>query len=157
MPARDPATDRAPDLALLEQAAREAGAIALRFWRQSPQVWDKPDGAGPVTEADLAVNAHLERLLRGARPDYGWLSEESPDDPARLAAEHCFIVDPIDGTRAFIDGQVGFSHALAVVRRGEPVAGVVHLPAQRRHHAAPMPGVKAGLAGQHRGAVETMA
>ena len=59
----------ARDLALLEQAAVEAGEIALRFWRQAPQVWDKPGGAGPVTEADLAVNAHLEALLLKARPE----------------------------------------------------------------------------------------
>ena len=72
----------APDLSLLEQAAREAGEIALRYWRQSPEAWDKGGGAGPVSEADLAVNAHLESLLRGARPDYGWLSEESADEPA---------------------------------------------------------------------------
>ena len=58
----------APDLSLLEQAAREAGEIALRYWRQSPEAWDKGGGAGPVSEADLAVNAHLESLLRGARP-----------------------------------------------------------------------------------------
>ncbi|MBP8931633.1 MAG: 3'(2'),5'-bisphosphate nucleotidase CysQ, partial [Paracoccus sp.] len=90
----------ADDLILLELAAHAAGQIALRHWRRDPQVWDKADGAGPVTKADLAVNAHLERLLREARPDYGWLSEESPDDPARLAFEHCFIIDPIDGTRA---------------------------------------------------------
>ena len=126
----------ASDLALLEQAAHEAGEIALRYWRREPRVWDKGDGAGPVTEADLAVNAHLERLLRRARPDYGWLSEESADDPARLQAEHCFIIDPIDGTRAFIDGQVGFSHALAITRGDRVVAGVVHLPAQRTTYAA---------------------
>ena len=106
----------ADDLSLLERAAREAGEIALRYWRRDPQVWDKADGAGPVTEADLAVNAHLEQMLRAARPDYGWLSEESPDDPARLAAGHCFVIDPIDGTRAFIDGLAGFSHSLAIAR-----------------------------------------
>jgi len=124
------------DLALLEQAAREAGEIALRYWRHDPQVWDKGGGAGPVTEADLAVNAHLERLLRGARPDYGWLSEESPDDPARREAGHCFIIDPIDGTRAFIDGQEGFCHALAIARGDRVVAGIVHLPAQGTTYAA---------------------
>ncbi len=124
------------DLALLEQAAQEAGEIALRYWRRNPQVWDKGDGAGPVTEADLAVNAHLEQLLRGARPDYGWLSEESPDDPARLHAEHCFIIDPIDGTRAYIDGQVGFSHSLAITRGNQVVAAVVHLPAQQTTYTA---------------------
>ncbi|MCV2448921.1 3'(2'),5'-bisphosphate nucleotidase CysQ [Paracoccus sp. DMF] len=126
----------ARDLALLEQAAVEAGEIALRFWRQAPQVWDKPGGAGPVTEADLAVNTHLEAVLRKARPDYGWLSEESADTPERLAAEHCFIVDPIDGTRAFIDGQQGFSVSLAVARAGRVVAGVVHLPAMGVTYAA---------------------
>jgi myo-inositol-1(or 4)-monophosphatase len=120
----------ADDLSLLERAAREAGEIALRYWRRDPQVWDKADGAGPVTEADLAVNAHLEQMLRAARPDYGWLSEESPDDPARLAAGHCFVIDPIDGTRAFIDGQAGFSVSLAIARGHEIVAAVVHLPAQ---------------------------
>ena len=124
------------DLALLTQAALEAGQIALRYWRRDPQVWDKADGAGPVTEADLAVNAHLERLLRSARPDYGWLSEESPDDPARLTAGHCFIIDPIDGTRAFIDGHNGFSHSLAIARGHDIIAAVVHLPAQALSYAA---------------------
>lgn len=126
----------ADDLSLLEQAAFEAGEIAMRYWRHDPQVWEKEDGAGPVTEADLAVNAHLETLLRGARPDYGWRSEESPDDPARLAAEYCFIIDPIDGTRAFIDGQVGFSHALAIACGSKIVAAAVHLPAQELSYIA---------------------
>lgn len=126
----------ADDLSLLEQAAHEAGEIAMRHWRRDPQVWDKADGAGPVTEADLEVNAHLEQMLRRARPDYGWLSEESTDDPARLDAAHCFIVDPIDGTRAFIDGQTGFSTALAIARGHDIVAAVVHLPAQQLTYTA---------------------
>ncbi|WP_347266726.1 3'(2'),5'-bisphosphate nucleotidase CysQ [Paracoccus sp. (in: a-proteobacteria)] len=136
------------DLALLTGAAHEAGRIALGFWRREPRVWMKPDGAGPVTEADLAVNRHLETVLRAARPDYAWLSEESADDPARLRAEACFIVDPIDGTRAFIDGQMGFSVALAVVRQGEVTAGVVHLPAQGTTFAAHAagPALRNGLA-----------
>ncbi|WP_299362321.1 3'(2'),5'-bisphosphate nucleotidase CysQ [uncultured Paracoccus sp.] len=126
----------AADLSLLIDAARDAGRIALRYWRRSPRSWDKGGGQGPVTEADLAVNTHLETVLRGARPDYGWLSEESADDPSRLSAERCFIVDPIDGTRAFIDGQEGFSHALAVAHRGRVVAAVVHLPARDTLYAA---------------------
>ncbi|MFT4011909.1 MAG: 3'(2'),5'-bisphosphate nucleotidase CysQ [Paracoccus sp. (in: a-proteobacteria)] len=126
----------APDLALLEQAAVEAGEIALRYWRQDPRSWDKGGGAGPVSEADLAVNRHLESLLRGARPDYGWLSEESPDSPERLDASHCFIVDPIDGTRAFLDGQAGFSHSLAVATGDRITAAVVHLPASRLTYCA---------------------
>lgn len=126
----------APDLPLLEQAAREAGEIALRYWRHSPQAWDKGGSAGPVSEADLAVNAHLEGMLRAARPGYGWLSEESPDGPARQAAQHCFIIDPIDGTRAFLDGQEGFSISLAVATGAQITAAVVHLPARRLTYAA---------------------
>lgn len=124
------------DLALLTAAAQDAGRIAMRFWRNDPRAWDKADGAGPVTEADLAVNDALHATLTGARPDYGWLSEESEADPARLDAQHCFIIDPIDGTRAFIDGQQGFSHSLAVAEGDRIVAAVVHLPVLDLTYAA---------------------
>ena len=117
------------DLALLVDAARAAGEIALGFWRAGAEAWDKGGGAGPVSEADLAVNAMLERELRAARTDYGWLSEESADDAARLDCERVFIVDPIDGTRAFLNDEGSFAHALAVVENGVPIAAVVHLPA----------------------------
>ncbi|MDB6180953.1 inositol monophosphatase family protein [Paracoccus fistulariae] len=118
------------DLALLTEAAREAGQIALRYWKQDPETWEKADDAGPVTEADLAVNDALARKLQAARPDYGWLSEESEADPSRLDADHCFIIDPIDGTRAFIAGQEGFSHSLAIAQGDDIIAAVVYLPAR---------------------------
>mgnify|MGYP003543345234 CR=1 FL=1 len=124
------------DLTLLEDAARAAGEIAHRFWRKSPEVWDKGDGAGPVSEADYAVNRMLEAELRGARPDYGWLSEESPDGPARLATERQFILDPIDGTRAFLDGDTSFAHSLAVAEAGKIAAAVVYLPMREALYAA---------------------
>jgi len=123
------------DLALLVDAARRAGQIALRYWGKSPKVWDKGD-QGPVTEADIAVNDMLEASLRAARPGYGWLSEESPDDRARLQCEHVFIVDPIDGTRAFIAADPGFCHALAIARNGAVTAAVVYLPAKDRLYTA---------------------
>lgn len=128
------------DLSLLIGAAEQAGEIARRYWRQDPQIWEKEAGAGPVSEADLAVNDFLIDRLLGARPDYGWLSEESPDDPSRLDAAHCFIIDPIDGTRAFIDGQQGFSHSLAVARNDQIVAAVVHLPVMGLTYAATLSG-----------------
>ncbi len=129
---------RAPedDLALLFEAVQQAGEIALRFWRRKPAHWDKPDNGGPVSEADLAVNDRLESLLRGARPDYGWLSEESPDDPARLTAPRCFIVDPIDGTRAFIGGEDTFSIVAGIAEGDRMVAGAVFLPALDRLYSA---------------------
>ncbi len=126
----------AHDLALLTHAARAAGDIAMRFWRQTPKVWEKPDGTGPVTEADLAVNAMLADTLRDARPDYGWLSEEDEDTTARQSTRRQFIIDPIDGTRAFMAGEEGFAHSLAVAENGTVIAGVVYLPALDRLYTA---------------------
>lgn len=124
------------DLALLLRAAKAAGDIALPFWQRDPQVWDKGGDAGPVTEADLAVDAALKDILLDARPDYGWLSEETPDDPARLKTGRLFILDPIDGTRSFIAGQKHWAHALAVVEDGAVTAAVVAMPARQAVYAA---------------------
>ena len=120
------------DLDLLAGAARAAGDIAMRFWRQNPQVWDKGNDHGPVSEADLAVNDMLKLTLLAARPGYGWLSEETPDSAERLAAERVFIVDPIDGTRAFVAGEDNFAVSLAVAEAGRVVAGAVMMPAKNR-------------------------
>jgi len=117
------------DHALLVAAAREAGRIALDHFRRSDlKRWNKSPG-DPVTEADLAVDAHLKARLGGARPQYGWLSEESADDGRRLATARVWIVDPIDGTRAFVEGRAEFSVAAALVEDGRPVAAVVFNPA----------------------------
>lgn len=137
----------AADLALLCEAAEEAGRIAARFWRAKPRQWEKGGGAGPVTEADIAVDRMLRGRLLAARPDYGWLSEESEDDPARLGAGRTFIIDPIDGTRAFIAGDKGFAHALAVVEGGRVIAAVVFLPMAGKLYAAAR-GAGARLNGQ---------
>ncbi|MDQ2066380.1 3'(2'),5'-bisphosphate nucleotidase CysQ [Xinfangfangia sp. CPCC 101601] len=126
----------AEDLALLEAAARAGGAVALRYWRNAPKSWEKDGDAGPVSEADLAVNDALEAQLRTARPGYGWLSEESPDGPERLAARRLFIIDPIDGTRSYLNNQPDFALSMAVVEDGRPIAGVVYLPAKNRLYAA---------------------
>jgi myo-inositol-1(or 4)-monophosphatase len=126
----------ARDLALLTDAAREAGQIALRYWRKNPQVWDKGGEHGPVTEADLAVNDMLKSTLLIARPDYGWLSEETPDSADRLSVDTVFIIDPIDGTRAFVAGEETWAHSLAVAHKGKVTTGVVYLPAIDRIYTA---------------------
>ncbi len=126
----------ARDLALLTEAALAAGEIALRFWKQTPKFWDKGGGHGPVTEADFAVNDMLAATLRAARPDYGWLSEETEDGAARQDAERLFIIDPIDGTRAFLAGEETFAHSLAVAEGGRVTAAVVYLPALDRLYTA---------------------
>jgi myo-inositol-1(or 4)-monophosphatase len=123
------------DLTLIAAAARDAGALAMRFWKANPQVWEKP-GLGPVTEADLAVNDLLTNRLRGARPCYGWLSEETPDNAARLNCERVFILDPIDGTRAFIAGEKHFAVSIAVAEQGRVVAGAIYLPALDKLYTA---------------------
>lgn len=132
MPEHDPQED----LALLVRAAEEGGRIALGYWRKDPESWEKPDGAGPVSVADLAVDRNLRRMLGSARPNYGWLSEETPDSPTRLAQRHVFIVDPIDGTRSFLAGEPNFAITLAITTSHEITAGVVHLPATGETYAA---------------------
>lgn len=117
------------DLPLLIAAATEAGQIARHYFGSDLPTRHKPNNAGPVTQADLEIDAMLSRDLCAARPGYGWLSEETTDDPARLSTERQFIVDPIDGTRAFIEGSKAFAIAIAAVRDGTPEASVVYLPA----------------------------
>jgi myo-inositol-1(or 4)-monophosphatase len=115
------------DVALLEQAVREAGGIAKAIYDRPHKTWSKKDGS-PVTEADLAVNRFLNEALRTARPDYAWLSEESEDDQSRFAARRVFVVDPIDGTLAFVKRRPHFTISVAVVEGREPVAAAVHNP-----------------------------
>ena len=123
------------DLSLIAEAARDAGVVALRYWKAEPKVWEKP-GQGPVTEADLAVNDLLADRLRGARPTYGWLSEETPDDTERLSCERVFLLDPIDGTRTFIAGEKHFAVSIAVAEKGRVIAGAIFLPALDRLYTA---------------------
>lgn len=115
------------DERLLADAVREAGALAFSYFDRGLKGRAKADNS-PVSEADLAANELLYERLRLARPDYGWLSEESADDPARLDAERVWIVDPIDGTRAFLAHRSDWAVAVALVERGVPVLGAVFGP-----------------------------
>jgi len=116
------------DHALMCDAVREAGEIAMEHFRRGTRHWDKQPG-DPVSGADLAVDSHLRERLMGARPGYGWLSEEGEEDLARLDAGRTWVVDPIDGTRSFIAGRPTFAVSVALVVEGRPLAGVVHNPA----------------------------
>ncbi|MCV6548401.1 MAG: 3'(2'),5'-bisphosphate nucleotidase CysQ [Cohaesibacter sp.] len=112
---------------LLEQAARKAGKLALSYFNRDPQVWSK-DNDSPVSEADLAVDKMLHEQLLGAKPDYGWLSEETEDNPARQQKDCVFVVDPIDGTRAFINGEDVWTISIAIVKDNRPVAAALYAP-----------------------------
>lgn len=124
------------DLTLLVEAAREAGAIAERYWKTKPRTWNKPGHQGPVSEADLEIDAALRARLMRARPDYGWLSEETEDDQARLATDKVFIVDPLDGTRAFLNNDRNFAHSLAIAENGVVTAAAVLLPLRDKLYTA---------------------
>lgn len=119
--------DALEDLALLRDAALSVGPLLRAKFGAEFEVWSK-GAAGPVTEVDLAVDRMLKQFLTAVRPDYGWLSEETADNPDRLSKRTIFCVDPIDGTRAFIKRKPEFCTALAVVHDGRPMAGVVYNP-----------------------------
>lgn len=116
------------DLTLIADAARAAGDIALDAFGRQIKSWDKGGNAGPVTEADLAIDKMLAERLQFARPDYGWLSEETEDAPERLTRERVFVVDPIDGTRSFMEGGRDWGHSIAVVEGDQVIAGAVFMP-----------------------------
>lgn len=113
-----------------------SGRIATSYSGRTAKKWDKPDGAGPVTEADLAVNNMLSATLPIVRPSYGWLSEETEDTADRLAHDKVFIIDPIDGTRSYADGASTWSHSFAVSEDGQITAAVVYLPMRNKMYTA---------------------
>jgi myo-inositol-1(or 4)-monophosphatase len=115
------------DLERLAVAVQEAGAIAKKFFRGPLKQWTKGKGDSPVTEADIAANELLHRHL--LEPGDGWLSEESENDPTRLEAKRVWVVDPIDGTRAFIAGREDWSVSVALVAGGRPLAAALYAPA----------------------------
>jgi len=127
LPDADPPPDALRHRDLLVATVREAGQLALQAFGQQPKTWTK-DGGSPVSEADLAVNALLHDRLRPAAPDVGWLSEESIDEPKRLTTPHVWIVDPIDGTRAFLAQWPDWCVSVALVADGRPVLAAVYVP-----------------------------
>jgi myo-inositol-1(or 4)-monophosphatase len=120
--------DLGEETALVAMAAYEAGRVALRYFGANPKTWSKA-GDSPVTEADIAVDNLLKDRLMRARPGYGWLSEETIDTPDRGTKSLLFVVDPIDGTRAFINGDPRWAVSVAVVEDGRPIAAALYQPA----------------------------
>ena len=138
MPAPNPSY--LSDLDLISKAARSAGAIARNaFHANASKVWDKSENH-PVTDADIAVNDYLLKELRDARPDYGWLSEETKDDLSRHECARTFVVDPIDGTRAFIDRTPNFVVSIAVIENGKSVTGALYNPLKDELYTAVIDG-----------------
>src|SRR5687768_3056705 len=120
---RRAATDRREDLDRIRAALTRAGAILLGYYGARVDVSYK-NANSPVTEADMAVDAALRREL--PRPDEGWLSEESVDDRARLERRRVWIVDPLDGTREFLERVPHWNVSIGLVEDGVAVAGGIY-------------------------------
>lgn len=114
------------------ESCREAGTLALDLFRPgattAARIWSK-SGGSPVTEADIGVDTFLRVRLSALLPEAAWLSEETVDDALRLSHRFVWVVDPIDGTRAYMSGAPDWAVCVALLDAGEPILGIVHAPA----------------------------
>ncbi|MFN3672288.1 MAG: 3'(2'),5'-bisphosphate nucleotidase CysQ [Bosea sp. (in: a-proteobacteria)] len=130
----------APDLMpAIRESCIEAGAIALDLFRPgaktAARTWSK-SGGSPVTEADIGVDTFLRIRLSAMLPEAAWLSEETADDELRLSRRFVWVVDPIDGTRAYMAGSPDWAVCVALLDAGKPVLGIVHAPASEATYTA---------------------
>ena len=113
----------------MTKITREAGEIAREFQAKGFKQLDMKTKGDPfLTEADIAIDTHLKTSLMAAFPEYGWYSEETKPTEESLTKEFCFVVDPIDGTREFVERNGEFSISVGLIHHGQPVAGIVYAP-----------------------------
>jgi len=122
--------------AQLDTAVRDAGSLALSMFGKPIKQWTKGPSSSPVCEADIAVDALLRERLAGGGNTFAWLSEETADSAARLTARYVWVVDPIDGTRAYIAGQPDWAISAALIEQGRPIAACLYAPALNEFFAA---------------------
>lgn len=115
------------DLNLAKEAAVDAGAVILNYYKADYEIKEK-GYHNPVTTADHAADNRIKEILTEACPDYGWLSEETVDSPDRLDKDRVWVVDPLDGTKEFIEGVPNFVVSIALVENGAPIVGVLYNP-----------------------------
>ena len=123
------------ELKLAIDAAKKAGAIIMNYYKADYEIRDK-SYHNPVTTADHAADSCLKKMLMEARPEYGWLSEETVDSPDRLSKERVWVVDPLDGTKEFIEGVPNFVVSVALVENGFPIVGVLFNPVTKETFTA---------------------
>ncbi len=122
-------------LQFAENAAKEAGEIILNFYQSEFEIKHKGFG-NPVTEADLAADTFLKNNLTEKFPEYGWLSEETKDSPARFDKMRVWVVDPLDGTKEFVEGVPNFAVSIGLVEKGIPILGVIYNPVTKDTYSA---------------------
>jgi myo-inositol-1(or 4)-monophosphatase len=118
------------EVSVAREAAEAAGDVIARHATSDRTSWNKAEDS-PVTQADLEANRVICERLRGAFPGDAVLSEETADRRDRLGAERVWIIDPLDGTKEFIEGVPQFAVSIALAQRGDPVVGVVYQPLSR--------------------------
>jgi myo-inositol-1(or 4)-monophosphatase len=123
-----PVNDAATLRSALEAVMREAGELARETARRPFKRWTKGEDNSPVSEGDIAVNELLRARLAAVVPEAGWLSEESEDNPAERATALTWIVDPIDGTRAYITGRADWTVSVALVADSRPLLAALYAP-----------------------------
>src|SRR6201987_6021914 len=128
--------DLTREVKLAKKAAREAGEILRGYYKREGLKVGSKGHDNPVTQADLEADRAIKKLLRDPFPEYGWLSEETVDNDARLKCRRVWIVDPLDGTKEFINGIPEFSVAIALIEDGVPILGVTYNPIKREMYWA---------------------
>ena len=123
------------EIKIAERAASEAGSIIMALFKGKYDVHEKSKN-NPVTTADIEANRKIREIIQGRFPDDGWLSEEDSDDTRRLTASRVWIVDPIDGTKEFIEGVPQFAVSIGFVVGGQAKVAVVYNPAEKRLYRA---------------------
>ena len=115
------------DLNLAKEAALEAGSLIMKYYKKDYDIHEK-SYHNPVTTADKEADAKIKEILLQDKLDYGWLSEETVDSKDRLSKKYIWVVDPLDGTKEFIEGVPNFAISIGLVEDGQPILGVVYNP-----------------------------
>lgn len=123
------------ELSAAETAAQEAGDLVMGLFKGKYDVHEKSKN-NPVTTADLEANRIIREKISVAFPTDGWLSEEDQDSSRRLSCSRVWVVDPIDGTREFIEGIPQFAISIAFVLDGVPKVSVIFNPAEKQFYKA---------------------
>jgi len=133
--AADKTNSYTEELAIADQAARAAGAVIMKLFKGKFDIKEKAKN-NPVTTADLEANRKIREFITECFPNDGWLSEEDGDSARRLGASRVWVIDPIDGTKEFIEGVPQFAVSIGFVVDGKPKVAVVYNPADDRFYHA---------------------
>ena len=123
------------ELKITIEAAKEAGDVILKYYKSKYEIKDK-SYHNPVTTADKEADETIKKILMNNFPDYGWLSEETVDSSERLLKEKVWVVDPLDGTKEFIEGIPNFVVSIGLVKEGNPILGVLYNPVTKELFSA---------------------